>query len=151
MKLNMWMMVFVVALVMVLDARENAEAQMGPRNVVVGIAVASHKPNGDAWDALGGAPDIAICTNSAFGQRCVGSAVVASPSGFSRGRCQDSFQCAFTVTVPASGPFSLSIYDVDLSEHDLIGSCMITPPSGGRCGSATISVRSGNGPDVQYR
>lgn len=124
----------------------DADAQINVRTVTLAINVAPHKPGGAAWDAFGGAPDVAICINSALGQRCfaAGNGTYASPSQFGRGRCQDSFACTFAVTVPATGPFSLSIYDVDLSEHDLIGSCAVTPNNTlgvGACGSATLVVR----------
>lgn len=36
-------------------------------NVTLTIHLALHKPGGAAWDAFGGAPDISICINSAFG------------------------------------------------------------------------------------
>lgn len=124
----------------------DAGAQIPLRVVTLGINVAPHKPSGDAWDAFGGAPDIAICINSALGQRCfaAGNGACASPSAFGRSRCPDAFACNFMVAVPATGPFSLSIYDVDLSEHDLIGSCVVTPNGTlgvGACGSATLAVR----------
>lgn len=122
----------------------DAGAQIAVRTVTLGINVAPHKPTGEAWDAFGGAPDIAICINSALGQRCfaAGNGVYASPSQFGRGRCQDAFACSFVVAVPATGPFSLSIYDVDLSQHDLVGSCAVNPGAGvGSCGSATLVVR----------
>ncbi len=121
-------------------------AQIPLRVVTLGINVAPHKPSGEAWDAFGGAPDIAICINSALGQRCyaAGNGAYASPSAFGRSRCPDAFACSFVVAVPATGPFSLSIYDVDLSAHDLIGSCAVTPNGTvgvGACGSATLAVR----------
>lgn len=124
----------------------DAGAQINVRTVTLAINVAPHKPGGAAWDAFGGAPDVAICINSALGQRCfaAGAGAYASPSLFGRGRCQDSFACTFVVAVPAAGPFSLSIYDVDLSEHDLIGSCAVTPNGTvgvGACGSATLAIR----------
>lgn len=124
----------------------DAGAQIPLRVVTLGINVATHKPSGDAWDAFGGAPDIAICINSALGQRCyaAGNGAYASPSAFGRSRCPDAFACTFVVGVPSTGPFSLSIYDVDLSAHDLIGSCAVTPNgtiSVGACGSATLAVR----------
>lgn len=122
---------------------ESASAQVRSRNVVLNLTVDPHKPSGSAWDAFGGAPDIAICTNSAFGQECFasGTGVYASPSQFARSRCPDNFACTFTVTVPATGPFNLSIYDVDIDSHDLIGSCMVTGVGPGSCGSARLNVR----------
>ena len=122
----------------------DAGAQNGLRVVTLTINVTPHKPNGAAWDAFGGAPDIAICTNSAIGQRCFAAGVnyYPSPSQFSRSRCPDAFACTFITAVPATGPFGLSIYDVDLSSHDLIGTCMIGPGvSVTPCGSATVVAR----------
>ena len=121
----------------------DAGAQNGLRVVTLTINVTPHKPNGAAWDAFGGAPDIAICTNSAIGQRCVaaGTGFLPSPSQFNRGRCQDAFSCAFVVAVPATGPVGLSIYDVDLSSHDLIGACAVERAGSYACGSATVVMR----------
>ncbi len=124
----------------------DANAQIGLRVITLGINVTPHKPSGEAWDAFGGAPDIAICTNSALGQRCfaAGNNYLPSPSQFGRSRCPDAFACTFIIAVPATGPFSLSIFDVDLSAHDLIGACAITPgPTVAvvQCGAATVAVR----------
>ena len=64
---------------------------------------------------------------------------VTTDAAFSRGRCQDAFACTFVVQVPAEGPFSVSLYDVDLSQHDAIGACMISGRGQRRCGAATVT------------
>lgn len=131
-----------LAMLVLAASPHDAGAQVGARNVTVGINVSTHKPNGDAWDAFGGAPDIALCVSSAFGTQCyaAGPRPLASPQGFGRARCQDAFSCSFTFPVPTTGPFSIVIYDVDVASHDQIGSCVVTPPTAGPCGSAGISA-----------
>ena len=120
-----------------------ASGQASSRTVTITVTVDAHKPNGAAWDALGGAPDVALCTNSALGQRCYGGAgLVADPGQFVRGQCQDAFTCTFVVDVPSSGPIGVTIYDVDIGNHDTIGSCQLPGArAAGRCGSASISAR----------
>lgn len=122
-----------------------ADAQIATRTVTIAVAVDSHKPTGEAWDAFGGAPDIALCTTSALGTQCFGAAgspATTAPT-FTRGRCQDAFACVFTATVPTTGPVSLAIFDVDVSRHDVIGRCAL--PGNGRtagpCGAARIVAR----------
>lgn len=121
----------------------SALGQPSSRTVTITVAVDAHKPKGVAWDAFGGAPDVALCTNSALGQRCYGSSgLVAEPGQFSRGQCQDAFSCTFIVEVPSSGPIGVTIYDVDLGNHDTIGACQLPGSrSAGRCGSAIINAR----------
>lgn len=117
----------------------DAVGQGGAHNVTLSVTVSSRKPSGEAWDAFGGAPDIALCTNSALGQRCISGSGVTTSAAFSRGRCQDAFSCVFVVTVPVEGPFSVSIYDVDVSEHDTIGGCMISGRGQHPCGAAMVT------------
>ena len=122
----------------------DALGQPGYRWVTIDVTVDGHKPSGSAWDVFGGAPDIALCTNSALGQRCyaLGAGVYASPSQFSRSRCPDAFSCTFRVEVPMSGPVGVTIYDVDVSSHDTIGSCQVNSVHGaGACGAAHIVIR----------
>jgi len=132
-----------LALASTIATASDAIGQAPWRTVTIEVTVDAHKPNGAAWDAFGGAPDVALCTNSALGQRCYGGGgLVAGPGQFSRGRCQDAFNCTFTVEVPTSGPIGLTIYDVDVSSHDTVGACHLpNSRSAGRCGSATINAQ----------
>jgi hypothetical protein len=123
----------------VLAASIDAGAQGGTRPVTLSVAVDPRKPTGDAWDAFGGAPDIALCVNSALGQQCFSGTTVQPTPAFVRGACQDSFSCRFVVYVPTVGPFSVALYDVDLSQHDTIGACMISGRGQRRCGAATVT------------
>ncbi len=124
----------------------DAQAQIATREIDLTVRIDDHKPSGDAWDAFGGAPDVAICVSSALGRQCfaAGSGIYNSPAEFGRARCQDSTRCSFDFRVPATGPFRLEIYDVDVSDHDFVGSCAVTPDGNafsGRCGSARVTVR----------
>jgi hypothetical protein len=134
--------VTLLALVIMTPAPDTV-AQVSLRNVTLNITVALRKPGGATWDVFGGDPDIAICVNSALGQRCVGAGtrIHTRPGQLSRGRCQDSFGCSFVVQVPRTGPFGLTVYDVDISRHDIIGQCTV---NAGRqtvaCGSARVDA-----------
>jgi hypothetical protein len=99
---------------------------------MITVQVDSTKPGGEAWDAFGGAPDIALCTTSSGGAGC---AVAEGTTA----RCQDQFACSFPMSLPAS--FSASFWDLDVANDDLIGSCFIDHPGTYRCGSASVTVQ----------
>ncbi len=120
------------ALILFLGLAQSADAQVPVRDWTVAVRVSPRKPSGAAWDAFGGAPDIAFCTSSAAGDRC--SMVQGTIA-----RCQDSFDCRGSVRVPAT--FSLTIWDLDVAANDLIGTCYIERPGTYPCGSATVTVR----------
>jgi len=127
-------LLFGAAVLLLLFVRtEEAPAQYGGATVQITANVSSHRPDGRTWDPNGGMPDVAICINSAFGQDC-------NQWRF----CPDTLSCVTTRHVPAQGPFSITIFDVDpTSSHDRIGSCQCTAdPSGcgGQCGSAFVQV-----------
>lgn len=110
-----------------------ASAQVPSRVWSIAVRVDTQKPGGAAWDAFGGAPDVALCAASAAGSGCaVAEGTIA--------RCQDSFSCTFTETLPTTG-FSLSLWDVDVAADDLIGTCYVDRPGTFRCGASTITVQ----------
>ena len=111
---------------------DSASAQIPTRNWTFTVSVDSRKPAGSAWDAFGGAPDIAMCTSSSAGGQCqmIEGAVA---------RCQDAFNCRFTMALPLQ--FSVSIWDLDVASDDLIGNCYVARPGSFRCGSATVTAR----------
>lgn len=131
-----------VAVFAVVADGEQAHGQVGVQNASILVNVNAQNAAGEAWDAFGGAPDIAICVNSALGQRCYanGNGVVNGPAGFARGRCQDAFSCVFVVPVMATGPYSIVVYDVDLSAHDVIGACVIPRMGVYQCGSSRVTA-----------
>lgn len=79
--------------------------------VVVSVQVASTKADGEAWDVMGGAPDIGICVVTASNTAC-------DPSKL--GKCQDAFSCSLRAIVPDEA-FTVWVYDLDLSANDTIG------------------------------
>ena len=111
---------------------DSASAQVPVRTWTLTVSVDSTKPNGAAWDAFGGAPDIAVCSGSSAGTQCN---MVAG----SQARCQDSFACRYSMTLPTT--FSITVWDLDVSADDIIGTCYIDHPGSYRCGSATLTVR----------
>jgi hypothetical protein len=105
-----------------------APPQVPMRVWTILVQVSSTKPSGSAWDAFGGAPDVAICTQSSVGRDC----------GNGR-RFQDSFGGTFTRSAPSS--FTLFVVDLDVSADDPIGNCFIDHPGTYRCGSATVTAQ----------
>lgn len=107
-------------------------------SITVDVTVAPQKPDGKAWDAAGGAPDIALCLSSALGTRCF-------PNGGNIGeitapQCRDSFQCTFKADAPP-GDITVEIVDVDLAVNDPIGSGACRRGSTCRLGQATVRIR----------
>jgi len=121
-----------VAVVALACAAGGADAQVPTSLWVIVVQVDPHKPDGSAWDALGGAPDIAACFTSAAGQGC---AAIAGQQA----SCPDTFSCRFNQTLPTTG-FTATFWDLDVGQHDQIGSCYIDRPGNYRCGSASVSV-----------
>lgn len=78
----------------------------------ISVKVESAKSNGEGWDFEGGAPDIGICVITASNNLC-------DPAR--AGKCTDKFKCNFDVTIP-NGPFTVVVYDLDITENDKIGS-----------------------------
>lgn len=131
-----------LGLVVAAPVARNATAQGRPaRYLNIDIAVDTHNAAGQPWDVLGGAPDIALCTHSAFGQHCYGDREVNDPAQFNRSRCPDTFSCTFFVEVPATGPFTVTIWDVDIGRHDPIGVCILRRPGRFVCERARVTVR----------
>ena len=107
-------------------------AQVPERAWSISVQIDSTKPDGSAWDAFGGAPDIALCGTSSGGAGCVVAEGTVA-------RCQDAFSCSFSVSLPET--FSASLWDLDLAADDLVGTCYIDHPGTYRCGSATVTAR----------
>jgi len=105
---------------------------------VIEVSVAPQKSNGKAWDAAGGAPDIALCVSSGLGSRCL-------PNGTTIGsvtepQCRDAFHCTFSVDLPA-GDVLLDVLDVDLAVNDPIGSGHCARGRTCVLGQATVTIR----------
>lgn len=70
----------------------------------VKITMDSKKPDGRAWDVMGGAPDpyIKVDGNSYRAQRC-----------------EDSYTC--TIQIKEKGPITIEVWDADASNDDPAG------------------------------
>ncbi len=112
----------------VLGSQLWADAQVPTKTWSIRVKVNPKNTSGDAWDPLGGAPDIWLCTSSSLGNKCVAESA----------RCQDSFECSFSMTLPYT--FTARVYDYDALDHDLIGSCYVTKADTYACGSATLTA-----------
>jgi len=87
--------------------------------ISLALEVSTTTPDGDTWDALGGAPDpfIKVYLN--------GGLVMTTNEP------QDTFEPQFSTTkdivIPANAAFVADAYDADLSDHDWIMSCEADP------------------------
>lgn len=104
------------------------------------ITVREYKANGKAWDALGNAPDIAVClTVDGASIGCVSSGThVANATA----KCFDSMQCEFFVKTHRGAMVGIRVVDVDASDNDFVAECQFTTGDDrGFCmGQATIGV-----------
>ena len=117
----------------------SAGASAGMVNARVTVKVDDKKPNGKAWDAFGGKPDISLCVSGGGSTQCY-------PDGGSvleimEPQCRDTFRCTFSGVKVPKGSFTLTVVDVDFAANDRVGSASCK--KGGSCsgGSASISVR----------
>jgi len=108
------------------------------RSVTISVEVDATKSNGKAWDAAGGAPDIALCVTTAGGTVCAPDGT--SIGGVTRPQCRDAFQCAFTME-DAGDEFRIDVVDVDLAVNDPIGSGSCRRGATCRLGQAVVTVR----------
>ncbi|TSA26328.1 MAG: hypothetical protein D4R68_07585, partial [Ignavibacteriales bacterium] len=102
------------------------------RKVTITVDVKQKKPDGRSWDPFGGAPDIQIkLFNNQIGN-------LVSP------RLEDTYKTSYTFEIPdnVSEKINLEIWDMDIIENDLIGSCSF---QNGRnqsfeCGSSSVII-----------
>jgi len=105
----------------------------------VKVKVKQSKVNGKAWDAFGGAPDIALCIDSSDGMKCYPDG--ASPRKIENPECRDAFTCTFrNVRIP-SGEFEVIVVDVDAMANDIIGEEDCTAPGKCRVGQAKVTFK----------
>lgn len=107
------------------------------------VQVASKKNNGKAWDAFGGAPDLAACfVIDGNPMQCVpkGDSLGTVPSP----KCKDAFACTFRVKTQPGVEVTMDFVDVDASDNDLIAGCTFKAgqPESVRCpDAAKITLR----------
>ncbi len=116
-----------------------AASTAGMVSATVSVTVNDRKPNGKAWDAFGGQPDLSLCVSGGGGTHCypAGDGVIEVMDP----QCRDSFRCTFRGVKVPKGSFTLTVVDVDLAANDTVG--VATCRKGGSCsgGSAQIKVR----------
>lgn len=88
-------------------------APTGPRTVVISLSltVATKKPDGQSWDALGNGPDPVL-------------SVTAGGKTFSAGPFQDQTTASATLepmSLTIGDPIVVKVVDKDLQQNDLIG------------------------------
>jgi len=87
------------------------------------VRIDSKRDNGKAWDALGGAPDIAACfVVDGNPMQCVPKG--DSPGTVPSPKCKDAFDCTFRVKTQPGVLVSVDFVDVDASDNDLIAGCI---------------------------
>ena len=108
-------------------------------SATVSVTVNERKPNGKAWDAFGGQPDIALCVSGGGSTQCYpgGGSVI----GVMDPKCRDTFRCTFSGVKVPKGTFSLTVVDVDLAANDTIGQASCKKGSSCTAGSAKVRVR----------
>jgi hypothetical protein len=116
-----------------------AAASANMVSATVFVTVNERKPNGKAWDAFGGQPDIALCVSGGGSTQCYpgGGSVI----GVMDPKCRDSLRCTFSGVKVPKGTFSLTVVDVDLAVNDTVGQASCKKGSSCTAGSATIKVR----------
>lgn len=112
----------------------------------VAVTVGPRKLDGRAWDAFGGAPDVAVCL-TVGGQRYCEPGGGASVAGGTPVPCQDALTCSFEIPegalpVDEGSSVSVEVIDVDLSQNDPIGAgdCTIGSPCTIGAAQVTISI-----------
>lgn len=93
--------------------------------VLFDVQIAPTRDNGKAWDALGGAPDVAACFV------VDGNPMECAPGGTSLAsvqspQCKDALQCTFKVKAAKGVSVSVDFVDVDASDNDPIAGCVFT-------------------------
>ena len=93
-----------------------SDAHASNSRVTLSIAVHTTKTTGQAWDPMGGAPEIAIKIGDPAGSfmRWHASAHVAQPTLLTALICRDSFTCRHTdVVIPPGPTFRVDVWDQD--------------------------------------
>jgi hypothetical protein len=93
--------------------------ERAPAPVTVKVKVKQTKVNGKAWDAFGGAPDIALCIDGSGGMKCYPDG--DSPRKIAAPQCRDAYTCTFRKVKIPSGEFEVIVVDVDAMANDIIG------------------------------
>jgi hypothetical protein len=87
------------------------------------VTLRDKKPNGKTWDAMYGAPDVALCYVAGGTKTCIPGGKSSVEPGIPA-HCQDSLTCSFQVPANAT---EFEIVDIDMASNDPVGagSCSI--------------------------
>lgn len=129
------------------DYRTRMQAKAETRWYTMQVAIKPRKADGAAWDALGGAPDVAACfTIDDKPAGCV-------PDGASAGvvrqpKCRDAMSCEFKVHARRGAIVAVTVVDVDEMSNDDIGRCAFVAGRGMvECnGQLTLTPEGVDGP-----
>lgn len=123
------------------DSEHNSKQAAAPSGAALGetngsgisIVVQPTKENGKPWDSDGEAPDIAICLHDPDKDRsCV-------PPDLRRSKCPNSYDCFF-VNEQLTPDTRITIWDLDLMSHDVVGAGKCAVPEKCVLGQATITL-----------
>lgn len=127
----------------VVSGAASAPAAVGAIPLRLDVVLDPFKANGQAWDAGGEAPDLAVCVSAAGPTQCLPSG--SSVSSVTAPACRDALRCSFTgVSVPP-GPVLLEVIDVDAVANDVAGDGPCYVGATCRVGQATVTVSDARG------
>ena len=92
------------------------EAKPSQPTMVLEVSLPKLKENGKHWDAMKGAPDIAVCIEVKGEATCYPGE--KTPKRLTKPKCKDSFSCVFTGIPVPNSDFLLTVIDVDAMSND---------------------------------
>lgn len=101
----------------------------------IAVQVSTTNASGEAWDALGGAPDL-------FVQVIVDGSVVAT-TGVANDSFSASFGGPFRATLLAGSSLILQVVDEDVADHDSVFACQAIPVGADLLRSRSVQCSAG--------
>lgn len=89
------------------------------------VTVKATKSDGKAWDAGGGAPDLAACFTIDGETNCLPNGT--SPERVKSPACPDSLACTFKLDARRGAKILVEVVDVDAMSNDRMGQCPLDP------------------------
>lgn len=91
------------------------------------VTVKPTKADGKPWDAGGALPDIAACFTVDGETSCVPEGT--APQRVRKALCRDALSCSFRLDIRRDAQVQVHVVDVDLTENDAIGHCVLVAPA----------------------
>jgi hypothetical protein len=113
------------------------------------VAVEPKKPDGSAWDADGGGPDLQLCLSTGGVAKCWPTAeqLGAAPGGGAAtgsaqaATCQDKTKCELKVDMPSKAErVMVEVFDLDPGARERVGSGECALRARCKVGSATVEL-----------